>query len=244
MFIFKSIKLFGVAVILGFFLVMSWLICGIIYWNHILPSETAILNGKGETDLFFGLRGTASSPDKKKYYAETLSPLVLNGLGLPATSCAANPLRQGRLNLGDQLVARMRSKGIQATYCKTKGRSCWFIDSSLSNITLRLKYSDKTLTELFLMLNNFRAIERIFGDIFGHSCSEVSPEESAIISRWMAGSMFIENTPHNVKSIRKDAGIIAGNCQTHYEPLPDAEIEKLLSAVQRYKHAHPTKRGK
>jgi len=217
---------------------MIWLIRGVVYWWRVLPPESVFLERQMRNDIFSGVRGPGVDNGQDVLYAETLSPLLLNGLGLPSAECSLNPSRKGRLNLANPLVLYMRSKGMNVAYCKGSTKSCWPVDSVLSSVAFGMKYSDRTLKELYLILYDFKSVETSFMEILGHSCRDVSPEEAAVISRWVEGPTFLENTAHTVRSIQKEAALIATSCRKPYVPAASKDIEKLLSVIHDYRESH------
>lgn len=206
----------AVLVVLGF--VTVFFVSGVFYWWQVLPSEDVVLTPQGADDVFVGLRLPAGTDGQTRLYSDTLSPLVLEGLGLPTSKCANTHRKWGWHTVNGPLILYLRSTSQTVAFCSGGDRSCWTIELVLSNIAGRLKYSKKAQVELYLMLISAPPVEIACEEIIGHSCRDVSPEEAVIVSKWVRSPIGLMDNRPDLRLIQEEAAVIAASCRMPYLP--------------------------
>jgi len=217
---------------------ITWIVRGVYYWWQVLPSENAILHRQGASDIFAGMRGPIGASGQDILYADTLSPMLRYGMGFPTTECSSKFWRKkGNFrNLANPLVLHMRSKGLRVAFCKGNEKSCWPVETVLANIALRLKYSDKTLMELYLMLFNFHYIDNALKEIRKNSYRDTTLLDVAVICKWISSGISVSD--FSVRFVQRRAEMIAAGCHQPYVPVSSTETVKILSSILDYKASH------
>jgi len=200
--------------------------CGVIYWRKVLPSEELIYQGRNLESIFGPFGSVTGNNAYGSAHADGLSPLLLASLGLPTKEClkSARP-SSWRSDMTPVIIQHLRGEGLPAAFFKGDRKLYWPYERLLLDVALRTKYSIRTQEELYVKIIGNPPIIDACERILGHSCRKMSPEEAAVISRWVAIPADLADKRMNLEKLLAHAKEIASRCHESHVPVDRMRIE-------------------